>query len=130
MDTLILVFSAIFGLIIGSFLNVCIYRIPREKSIVWPPSFCPKCGAHIKPYDNIPLFSYIFLWGKCRKCKAPISIQYPIVEAVTLVRFRKSSRDRKGPSSAAATTASAARSPSPSMVSRAGINFPSMIWKV
>lgn len=83
MDTLILVFSALFGLIIGSFLNVCIYRIPREKSIVWPPSFCPKCGAHIKPYDNIPLFSYIFLWGKCRQCKAPISIQYPIVEAIS-----------------------------------------------
>lgn len=83
MDTLVLVFSFIFGLIIGSFLNVCIYRIPNGKSIVWPPSFCPKCGAHIKPYDNIPVISYILLWGKCRRCKAHISIQYPLVELLT-----------------------------------------------
>ncbi len=80
MDGLILFFSALFGLIIGSFLNVCIYRIPQNKSIVWPPSFCPKCGAHIKFYDNIPVLSYIILRGKCRHCKAPISCQYPIVE--------------------------------------------------
>ena len=83
MEGLILFFSALFGLIIGSFLNVCIYRIPQNKSIVWPPSFCPKCGAHIKFYDNIPVISYILLWGKCRRCKAPISCQYPIVEALT-----------------------------------------------
>ena len=83
MEGLILFFSALFGLIIGSFLNVCIYRIPQNKSIVWPPSFCPKCGAHIKFYDNIPVISYILLWGKCRRCKAPISCQYPLVEALT-----------------------------------------------
>ena len=83
MEGLILFFSVLFGLIIGSFLNVCIYRIPQNKSIVWPPSFCPKCGAHIKFYDNIPVISYILLWGKCRRCKAPISCQYPIVEALT-----------------------------------------------
>lgn len=83
MNTLILVFAALFGLVIGSFLNVCIYRIPNGKSIVWPPSFCPKCGARIKPYDNIPVLSYIFLLGKCRKCKAPISMQYPLVEFFT-----------------------------------------------
>lgn len=67
----------------GSFLNVCIYRIPAEKSIVWPPSFCPKCGARIKFYDNIPVLSYVILWGKCRRCKAPISCQYPVVELLT-----------------------------------------------
>ena len=83
MDTFILIFAALFGLIIGSFLNVCIYRIPKEKSIVWPPSFCPNCNAHIKPYDNIPLFSYLFLRGKCRNCKKTISAQYPVVEFIT-----------------------------------------------
>lgn len=83
MDTFILIFAALLGLIIGSFLNVCIYRIPKEKSIVWPPSFCPNCNAHIKPYDNIPLFSYLFLRGKCRRCKKPISAQYPVVEFIT-----------------------------------------------
>ena len=83
METLNLVFATIFGLIIGSFLNVCIYRIPRNKSIVWPPSGCPKCGKHIAFYDNIPLLSYLILWGKCRHCKAPISCQYPIVEFIT-----------------------------------------------
>ena len=83
METLILTFAGIFGLIFGSFLNVCIYRIPRDKSIVWPPSGCPKCNAPIKWYDNIPLLSFIFLRGKCRNCKNPISWQYPIVEFVT-----------------------------------------------
>ena len=83
METLILVFSAIFGLIFGSFLNVCIYRIPREKSIAWPPSACPKCNAHIKWYDNIPVFSFLWLRGKCRNCKQPISVQYPLVERLT-----------------------------------------------
>lgn len=79
----ILTFAGIFGLLFGSFLNVCIYRIPLDKSIVWPPSGCPKCGNAIRWYDNIPVLSYLFLLGKCRKCKQPISIQYPIVEAFT-----------------------------------------------
>ena len=83
METLILVFAALFGLIFGSFLNVCIYRIPREKSLAWPPSSCPGCGARIKWYDNIPVLSYLFLLGKCRNCKSPISIQYPVVELIT-----------------------------------------------
>ena len=83
MQTLILVFSGIFGLILGSFFNVCIYRIPNGKSIVWPGSFCPKCNKPIKWYDNIPVLSYLFLLGKCRQCKAPISIQYPLVELLT-----------------------------------------------
>lgn len=83
MDTLILVFAGIFGLILGSFFNVCIYRIPQGKSIVWPGSFCPKCNKHIEWYDNIPVLSYLFLLGKCRHCKAPISLQYPLVELLT-----------------------------------------------
>jgi len=83
MDTLILVFAGIFGLIFGSFLNVCIYRIPQGKSIVWPRSFCPKCGKTIAWYDNIPVLSYLFLRGKGRCCKEPISWQYPLVEILT-----------------------------------------------
>ena len=85
MDTFILIIAGLFGLVLGSFFNVCIYRIPQHKSIVWPGSFCPKCNAHIKWYDNIPLISYIVLLGKCRKCKAPISLQYPAVELLTAV---------------------------------------------
>ena len=83
METLILVFAGLFGLILGSFLNVCIYRIPRDKSVVWPPSGCPKCNAPIKWYDNIPLISFLCLGGKCRNCKNPISWQYPVVEFLT-----------------------------------------------
>lgn len=79
----ILIFIA--GLCIGSFLNVCIYRIPLEKSIVLPPSGCPKCNKRLEAIDMIPVLSYIFLKGKCRNCKEPISIQYPIVELLTAV---------------------------------------------
>ena len=67
----------------GSFSNVCIYRIPRDESIVYPASHCPKCHSNILPKDNIPLLSYILLRGKCRNCKNKISIQYPIVEFLT-----------------------------------------------
>ncbi len=73
----------LFGLIFGSFLNVCIYRIPKGESIVWPPSHCPHCGAPIKPIDNIPVVSYVVLGGKCRSCKAEISTRYPLVELLT-----------------------------------------------
>ncbi len=76
-------FSFIFGLIVGSFLNVCIYRIPENISLWWPPSTCPKCKTKIKFYDNIPILSYLILRGKCRHCKAPIAIQYPLIEAFT-----------------------------------------------
>ena len=68
------------GLIIGSFLNVCIYRISREESIAFPQSHCTRCGYSLKPMDLIPVFSYIFLLGKCRSCKEKISIRYPLVE--------------------------------------------------
>lgn len=77
------VFSVIFGAMIGSFLNVCIYRLPKEESVVKPGSHCPYCQKPIRFYDNIPILSYILLKGKCRYCQASISIQYPIVEAVT-----------------------------------------------
>jgi leader peptidase (prepilin peptidase) / N-methyltransferase len=70
----------LFGLLIGSFLNVCIVRIPAGKSIVLPASACPKCGAPIKPYDNIPVVSYLLLGGKCRGCRTKISPMYPLVE--------------------------------------------------
>ncbi len=76
-------YSALFGLALGSFLNVCIYRIPLKKSIVFPPSSCPVCGERIKFYDNIPLISYIFLLGKCRHCKTSLAWHYPLVEAIT-----------------------------------------------
>jgi leader peptidase (prepilin peptidase) / N-methyltransferase len=84
---LIAVFVFFFGLIIGSFLNVCIVRIPGGKSIVLPASACVKCGTPIRPYDNIPVVSYLFLGGKCRKCKNPISAMYPIVEFLTGLLF-------------------------------------------
>ncbi len=76
------IYSALFGLALGSFVNVCIYRIPLKKSIVFPPSSCPKCGNKIKFYDNIPLISYIILLGKCRHCRTPLAWHYPFVEVV------------------------------------------------
>lgn len=84
METIfIAVLFFIFGAIIGSFLNVCIYRIPANISIVWPASHCPKCNKPIKWYDNIPIISYLILRAKCRNCKAKISFQYPAVEFFT-----------------------------------------------
>jgi leader peptidase (prepilin peptidase)/N-methyltransferase len=68
------------GTIIGSFLNVVIHRYPREESIVFPPSRCPHCERQIKPYDNVPVVSWLILRGKCRSCRAPISARYPVVE--------------------------------------------------
>lgn len=86
-STLIGIFAALFGLIIGSFLNVCIVRIPNRKSIVIPASACPKCGAAIRPWDNIPVVSWLLLGGKCRACKTKISAMYPVVELLTAVLF-------------------------------------------
>ena len=76
------VFCTLFAACLGSFSNVVIYRVPNHLSIAWPPSHCPKCDARIKPYDNIPVLSWLILRGKCRNCKAPISPQYVIIEAV------------------------------------------------
>lgn len=72
----------ILGLLIGSFINVCIYRVPRQESIVFPSSHCPSCAQPIRPYDNIPLLSFLFLKGRCRSCRAPISWRYPLVELI------------------------------------------------
>lgn len=77
------VLTFILGLIVGSFSNVCIYRIPKNESIIYPASHCTKCRSNISPKDNIPLLSYILLKGRCRNCKSKISIQYPIVELLT-----------------------------------------------
>lgn len=73
----------ILGLMIGSFLNVCIYRIPQGKSIVTPRSFCPNCNTFIKWYDNVPVLSYLILWRRCRICKVKIPLRYPLVELLT-----------------------------------------------
>ena len=75
------------GLCIGSFLNVCIWRIPRDESIVWPGSHCPACNHAIAPWDNLPLLSWILLGGKCRHCRAPISPRYFVVELLTGALF-------------------------------------------
>lgn len=75
----------IFGAIIGSFLNVCIYRLPEGKSIVWPNSFCPKCGKSIRFYDNIPIISFLILGGRCRDCGSSISKRYILVESITAI---------------------------------------------
>jgi len=83
----IIVFFFLFGIVIGSFLNVCITRIPEEISIVSPGSRCPKCGTPIKAYDNVPVFAWFWLKGKCRACGAPISVMYPLVELATGLLF-------------------------------------------
>jgi leader peptidase (prepilin peptidase)/N-methyltransferase len=68
------------GLCLGSFLNVVIYRLPRNLSVAWPPSSCPGCGARIRPFDNVPVVSWLVLRGRCRDCQAPIAWRYPVVE--------------------------------------------------
>lgn len=82
-DHLILILPFIFGAVVGSFLNVCIYRIPLKVSLVSPPSRCSSCGTPIPFYLNVPVLGYVFLGGKCRCCKTPFSIRYPAVEAVS-----------------------------------------------
>jgi len=83
----VIVFFFLFGIVIGSFLNVCITRIPEEVSIVSPGSRCPRCLAPIKPYDNVPVFAWLWLRGKCRNCALPISPMYPLVELTTGLLF-------------------------------------------
>jgi leader peptidase (prepilin peptidase) / N-methyltransferase len=80
---LIVLTAGLLGLVVGSFLNVVIYRVPLRRSVVWPASRCPACEEAIKPKDNVPLFSYALLRGRCRSCKGHISARYPAVEALT-----------------------------------------------
>jgi len=82
-----LVVLGVVGLLIGSFLNVVIWRVPRGESIVSPPSACPRCGHAIRPFDNVPVLSWLLLRGRCRDCRAPISARYPLVEAATGLLF-------------------------------------------
>jgi len=76
-------FAGVLGAIVGSFLNVVAYRLPRHESLITPASHCPGCGTPVKPYDNIPILSWLLLRGHCRSCAQPISPRYPLVEALT-----------------------------------------------
>lgn len=80
---IVIVLAGVFGLMAGSFFNVVIYRMPRGESVVWPPSKCQSCGYSIPFYLNIPVFAWLYLGGKCKSCGAPISAQYPLIEAFT-----------------------------------------------
>jgi leader peptidase (prepilin peptidase) / N-methyltransferase len=86
-STTLVILSAVLGLVIGSFLNVCIHRLPLGQSIVSPRSRCPKCGHSLSWFENIPVISWVLLGGKCRSCGTGISAQYPIVELTTGVAF-------------------------------------------
>src|SRR3954471_8943686 len=79
--------AALFGLLIGSFLNVVAWRLPRGQSLVKPRSQCPGCGTQVKPYDNVPVLSWLLLRGRCRGCGEKISARYPVVEAVTAALY-------------------------------------------
>jgi leader peptidase (prepilin peptidase)/N-methyltransferase len=83
----VLSLAAVFGLVVGSFLNVCIFRIPRDLSVVHPRSFCPSCEAPVAWYDNVPVFSFVILRGRCRSCKQPIGASYLWVEVITAATF-------------------------------------------
>jgi len=84
---LIVLWLFIIGGVVGSFLNVVVYRLPLGLSLVHPPSHCPKCGEPIRWYDNVPIFGWLMLRGRCRQCHHPISARYPVVEAITAVMF-------------------------------------------
>ena len=86
-STALLVVAGLFGLLLGSFLNVCIFRLPRGTSVVWPASACGSCQRELRWFENIPVISWLVLGAKCARCKAPISLQYPLVEATTAVLF-------------------------------------------
>jgi leader peptidase (prepilin peptidase)/N-methyltransferase len=86
-SALIVVFAGVIGLVVGSFLNVVIWRVPRKESVVAPRSKCPSCDTFIEPRDNVPVLSWLALRGKCRHCSAPISARYPLVELATGVLF-------------------------------------------
>jgi leader peptidase (prepilin peptidase)/N-methyltransferase len=83
----IAIVAGLLGLVVGSFLNVVIHRVPLRRSVVWPASSCPTCGEPIRSTDNVPVLSYLLLGGRCRNCKARISARYPLVEALTGALF-------------------------------------------
>lgn len=87
MTPVLLFFAFLFGIVFGSFLNVCIYRIPRDLSVVAPRSFCPECGSQLSWKENVPILSYFTLRGRCRSCRQPIGLRYPVVEMTTGVIF-------------------------------------------
>jgi leader peptidase (prepilin peptidase)/N-methyltransferase len=81
------ILAGVFGLLVGSFINVVVYRIPKGESVVFPPSRCPHCGHGLRPWENVPVLSWIGLRGRCSSCKAPISVRYPLVELLTGALF-------------------------------------------
>ncbi len=85
--TVTTIIAACFGAVIGSFLNVCIYRLPIGTSVVWPSSACPSCRRKLAWFENIPMLSYAVLGGRCRTCRVPISLRYPVVELLTSLMF-------------------------------------------
>lgn len=87
MNLLLAAFAGVLGLVIGSFLNVAIWRVPRGESVVRPASHCPRCGAAVRPRDNLPVLSWLLLRGRCRDCDQPISSRYPLVELATGALF-------------------------------------------
>lgn len=87
MESILFVFVFLLGLIFGSFFNVCIYRIPNEESINYPPSHCGNCNTNLKWYDLFPILSWVFLRGKCRYCGTKVSFQYPAIELLTGIIF-------------------------------------------
>jgi len=84
---LVVVFAAVLGALIGSFLNVVLWRVPRGESIVSPPSHCPECGTPLRPYELVPVLSWVALRGRCRTCGVRISVRYPLVELGCAVLF-------------------------------------------
>jgi leader peptidase (prepilin peptidase)/N-methyltransferase len=83
MGATVVIVAALLGAVLGSFLNVLVYRLPRGESLVTPGSHCPSCSASVKPYDNVPVLGWVWLRGRCRACRARISLRYPLVEAIT-----------------------------------------------
>ena len=86
-NSLVTAIVFVFGSAIGSFLNVVVYRLPADLSVMWPPSRCPKCLNQLKPYENIPVFGWLWLRGRCNHCRSTISVRYPLVEAATGLLF-------------------------------------------
>ena len=86
-EGLLVAIGGLVGLAIGSFLNVVIYRVPRDESIAFPPSHCPACCHRLSTWENVPLLSWVWLRGRCRYCAAPISVRYPLVELMTAALF-------------------------------------------